>query len=372
VHWRRHGRGRPVRGGPLIGLDFEIRLARREELTLLPPLLLSAAWRYRDAGLGAIAAQVERQAISMSVLETAHDAGLVLVAVGYNGKVFGFVAASARDGFLHVMELQVRPEQGRGGIGGMLLEAVAAQAAEAGSPGVTLGCFRSVPWQMPFYLKNGFVEYPRGDWTPGHQRSWAAQEKIGLDMADRAFLIRNVEQGYVIRRALASDLHSMALIEFEAAKRFATAGMPEVAQMTREDMFPQDSARQLQAEGSLWIAAHNERPVGFAAAEDADGYGFLYELDVLPAHAGHKLGWSLVNAVEMWAREKRLKGVTLATFRDIPWNAPYYGRMGFVEWPREQLTRDHEISWRAQASKLDMTKRLFMIKPFDSEPGATS
>jgi GNAT superfamily N-acetyltransferase len=345
-------------------LNFEIRPARREELSLLPPLLLQAAWRYRDARLDKLAAEVERRAIPVVTLEMAHQAGLVYVAQGFDGALYGFAAGSARDEFLHLMELQVLPEQGRGGVGGLLLEAIAAHAADAGAPGVTLGCFHSVPWQMPFYRKHGFGEYPRADWTPQHVRTWEAQAKSGLDMADRAFLIRHVQQGYVIRRALASDLHAMARIEFEAGRRFAQAGMPEVAAMTREDLFPQDAARQLAAEGSLWIGAHNERPVGFAAAEATDGYGFLYELDVLPAHAGHKLGWSLVNAVEIWAREKDLKGLTLATFRDIPWNRPYYERMGFVEWPREQLTRDHEISWRAQASKLDMTKRLFMIKLF--------
>jgi GNAT superfamily N-acetyltransferase len=330
--------------------------------------LLRAAWRYRDARLNTIAGQVERLPIPIEALERAHDAGLVHVAAALDGSIHGFAAAAARDEFLHVMELQVVPEHGRGGIGGRLVEAMAAQAAAAGCPGMTLACFRSVPWQMPFYRKNGFAEYSRADWTPGHLRSWAAQEQSGLDMADRAFLIRHVASGYSIRLALASDLLSMPAIEFGAGQRYAAA-MPEIAAMTREDLFPQDLARQLAAEGSLWIAAHDEVPVGFAAAEATDGYAFLYELDVLPDHAGHKLGWSLVNAVESWARAKGLKGVTLGTFRDVPWNRPYYERMGFVEWPRARLTPGHEASWKAQERKLDMTKRLFMIKPFDGDPG---
>jgi GNAT superfamily N-acetyltransferase len=338
-------------------------LARREELSLLPPLLLKAAWRYRHAGLTAIADIVERRPIPQAVLESAHDAGLVYVAVGHEGAVHGFAAASARDQFLHVMELQVLPEQGRVGAGGRLLEGVAHRAAEAGAPGVTLSCFRSVPWQRPFYAKNGFSEYLPPDWTPDHRRTWEAQEKFGLDMADRMFLIRDVQHGYAIRTALASDLYALAQIEFLAGQRFAGAGMPEIAAMTREDLFPSDLARTLAAQGSLWIAAHHERPVGFAAAEATDGYAFLYELDVLPAHAGHKLGWNLVNAAEAWARTKGLKAVTLATFRDIPWNRPYYERMGFKEWPRSELSPGHERSWRAQSRSLDMTKRLFMIKP---------
>lgn len=364
MHRRRHGRRGLVRGRPLIARDDDIRLARREELTLLPPLLLRAAWRYRHAGLETIADLVEADPIPIAVLEKSQAAGLIHVVEAPDKTLCGFAAATARDGFLHVMELQVLPEHGRGGIGGRLLEAVAAQAAAAGSPGVTLACFRSVPWQRPFYEKNGFAEYPRQDWAAGHQRSWQAQKKLGLDMADRMFMIRTVAPGYAIRPALASDILSMPGIEFQAGQRYAAAGMPEIAAMTREDLFPQDLARQLARDGSVWIAAHDERPVGFAVAEETDGYGFLYELDVLPAHAGHKLGWSLVNTVEAWARAKLLKGLTLATFRDIPWNRPYYARMGFVEWPYEDMTPGHKESWRLQARNLDMTKRVFMIKRF--------
>jgi GNAT superfamily N-acetyltransferase len=366
VHWRRHGRGRFVRGCPLIVKDIEIRTARREELSLLPPLLLQAAWRYRHAGFAEIAGHVERDPIPLSVLNSAWEGGLVHVAARLDGPPFGFIASSERDAFLHVMELHVLPEQGRGGLGGLLLQEHASIAAVSGSPGVTLACFRSIPWQMPFYAKHGFVEYPRVDWTPRHHKSWDAQERFGLDMDDRTFLIRDVSHGYAIRTAIASDLSSLAQIEFEAGQRFAAAGMPEIAAMTRADLFPQDLARRLTAEGSLWVAAHNERPVGFAAAEATDGYGFVYELDVLPEHAGQKLGWSLINAAESWARGKGLKGLTLATFRDIPWNAPYYARMGFKEWPRHTLTPGHEASWKSQSRSLDMTRRLFMIKSFES------
>lgn len=370
MHWRRHGRGGAVRGGPLIAHEYEIRQARREELTLLPPLLLQAAWRYRDAGFIQIAERVENLVISAKALEHAHDAGLVHIAFAPHADVTGFIASSDRDGMLHVMELQVLPEHGRDGVGGRLLEAHAALAAASGCPAVTLACFRSVPWQLPFYAKNGFVEYPPGEWTPTHKLSWAAQEKFGLDMTDRAFLIRDVAPGYAVRRALNSDLHSLSKIEYLAGQRFASAGMPQIAAMTREDLFPTDLARRLARDGSLWVAVHDEIPVGFAAAEETDGYGYLYELDVLPEHAGQKLGWTLVNTVEAWARTNGLRGVTLSTFREIAWNRPYYERMGFSEWPRADLTPGHEKSWRMQARNLDMTKRLFMIKSFDETNGA--
>ena len=169
---------------------------------------------------------------------------------------------------------------------------------------------------------------------------------------------------YAIRVAREEDLPALPCIEAEAGRRFADAGMPEVAELSRVDHFPQSLARKLVEQGTLWIAAHREVPVGFLAAGPADGYGFIYELDVHPAHAGHKLGIKLIAACENWARAQGLKGLTLATFRDVPWNRPYYERQGFHEWPRSALGPAHERSWQSQALQLDMTKRLFMIKLF--------
>lgn len=43
------------------------------------------------------------------------------------------------------------------------------------------------------------------------------------------------------------------------------------------------------------------------------------------------MGRALVAAVIEQARVMQLNSVTLTTFRDLPWNAPFYQRMGFVE-----------------------------------------
>ena len=32
-----------------------------------------------------------------------------------------------------------------------------------------------------------------------------------------------------------------------------------------------------------------------------------------------------------WSRARRLPSIALSTFRDVPWNAPLYARLGFVE-----------------------------------------
>jgi hypothetical protein len=39
-----------------------------------------------------------------------------------------------------------------------------------------------------------------------------------------------------------------------------------------------------------------------------------------------------------WALGEGLKAVTLTTFANIPWNAPYYERCGFRRLPADDLT----------------------------------
>ena len=55
----------------------------------------------------------------------------------------------------------------------------------------------------------------------------------------------------------------------------------------------------------------------------------LDEIDVLPAHGGRGIGAALVAAVVDCARRRGLPHLTLSTLRSIPWNAPWYGRLGF-------------------------------------------
>jgi hypothetical protein len=48
-----------------------------------------------------------------------------------------------------------------------------------------------------------------------------------------------------------------------------------------------------------------------------------------------------MDAVIGWAKSRRFHAITLTTFRDVPWNGPFYGSLGFVvtETLTPQLTR---------------------------------
>ena len=70
----------------------------------------------------------------------------------------------------------------------------------------------------------------------------------------------------------------------------------------------------------------------------------LAELDVLPAHGRRGVGTALVRAVDEWARSGHFTEITLTTYRDVPWNAPFYAGLGFdvvpeSEWDAETRRR---------------------------------
>jgi predicted N-acetyltransferase YhbS len=52
-------------------------------------------------------------------------------------------------------------------------------------------------------------------------------------------------------------------------------------------------------------------------------------MSVDPAHSRRGLGTRLVQSVIDAARGGGFAGLTLTTFKDIPWNGPFYEKMGF-------------------------------------------
>jgi len=102
------------------------------------------------------------------------------------------------------------------------------------------------------------------------------------------------------------------------------------------------SERQLQDaqhDGRLWVARAGAAAVGFAHVEIIEPNAIhLDELDVHPDHGRRGLGTRLVKAVCEWAQARGQLAVTLATFREVPWNMPFYARLGFAEIPTDALT----------------------------------
>ena len=140
---------------------------------------------------------------------------------------------------------------------------------------------------------------------------------------------------FVVRLALPEDLDALADIEARAATLFDHH--PLAAVLARVIDHPRDFVA-VQAAGLLWVAHAVGAPIGFALVEaNAEGW-HLEELDVLPDHGRKGLGAALVRAVCDAAAQRANGRVTLCTFREVPWNEPFYARLGFSALAPEDLS----------------------------------
>ncbi|MGH3991445.1 MAG: GNAT family N-acetyltransferase [Pseudonocardiaceae bacterium] len=61
-----------------------------------------------------------------------------------------------------------------------------------------------------------------------------------------------------------------------------------------------------------------------------DGCAHVEQVSVASAFARRGLGAALIEHLAAAARAEGRPALTLTTFRDVPWNAPYFERLGFV------------------------------------------
>ncbi len=135
----------------------------------------------------------------------------------------------------------------------------------------------------------------------------------------------------VIRAAEPRDLQRVIEIEQAAFGLFASSDIPV---QIEDDPFTLEEVAALQSRGDLLVATDAaDRAVGFAAMSTVDGHAHLMELDVDPAYGRRGIGRQLVEFVAERARAAGHSELTLTTFREVPWNRPFYASAGFVEIP---------------------------------------
>lgn len=103
-------------------------------------------------------------------------------------------------------------------------------------------------------------------------------------------------------------------------------------------------------------------PVGFALVSNLGEGLYLDQISVHPSHGQQGIGTRLVEHVLRTAQTRGHPYVTLSTFRDLPWNAPFYAALGFEVLPREALQPSMLEIEAAQKPHMDISKRVFMIR----------
>jgi GNAT superfamily N-acetyltransferase len=152
-----------------------------------------------------------------------------------------------------------------------------------------------------------------------------------------------------IRPVRADELPLLQDIERAAGAPFRDLGMTAIA----DDEPPAlDTLEGYRRAGHAWVATDDgeDRPLAYLIGEPVDGALHIEQVSVHPDFAHRRTGRALLAHAAERAREEGLAALTLTTFTEVPWNAPYYARLGFRVLDEAELTpglrkiRAHEAS----------------------------
>ncbi|NBE92078.1 GNAT family N-acetyltransferase [Nonomuraea sp. KC401] len=142
----------------------------------------------------------------------------------------------------------------------------------------------------------------------------------------------------MVRWADEGELAGLVAVELAADGLFAEVDI----------VFPPGTTMIEEVDDPGRVLVEGEPPEGFALLGTVDGNVHLDQLAVHPRSMRQGIGGRLMTAVIDRARACGAPAVTLTTYRDVPWNAPWYTRHGFTvlpepEWgPQLRALVEHE------------------------------
>lgn len=165
----------------------------------------------------------------------------------------------------------------------------------------------------------------------------------------------------LIRLARQEDPPKLAAIERSAASLFRDVGLDWIAD---GDTMQPDLLIAMCRSGSVWVAVDDaDEPVGFLAAYPLDEQFHISEISVARSHQRRGIGAALIAAATDYARTQNFRSLTLTTYRDVPWNGPFYTALGFVEIDASAAGPEHQRKLRTEAEAgHDVSRRCVMTK----------
>ena len=168
---------------------------------------------------------------------------------------------------------------------------------------------------------------------------------------------------YTIRLAKETDVNELPEIERAAAQQFSPyLGWLGISADILEGLVSQSFLLKAQSDNRLWVAVEKrpveksvegsvEKPVGFVVIKFLPRSCFVVELDVHPEYGRMGIGSALIETCCNSARNRGFQEVLLTTFRKVPWNIPFYQRLGFEVLPSKAWSQeiraivDHEARY---------------------------
>ncbi|WP_029514206.1 GNAT family N-acetyltransferase [Nesterenkonia sp. F] len=164
-----------------------------------------------------------------------------------------------------------------------------------------------------------------------------------------------------MRAAGLEDHAAIARIERAAGEMFRGTAMDPIAD--DEPPAPRDLERFV-ARGGAWLVEVAGTARAYLLVEELDDAAHVEQVSVDPEVAGRRIGARLLDVAADWALARGLARLTLTTFVEIPWNAPHYRRLGFVDLPPHRHGPQLGVRLREEAAHgLDRWPRTTMMRP---------
>jgi GNAT superfamily N-acetyltransferase len=167
---------------------ISIRAPHSNELEQLRDIERAAGQLFAEAGLPDIAAHEPAPVESLAEYSQAGHAWVIVE----DDEVVGYAVVDVLGGHAHLEQLSVRPDRGRRGLGGRLLEHVCGWANDEGFPAVTLTTFEHLAWNAPFYSAHGFRVLNEDELGPEMRSLRDEEAKEGLDPTLRVCMRRDL------------------------------------------------------------------------------------------------------------------------------------------------------------------------------------
>jgi GNAT superfamily N-acetyltransferase len=137
-----------------------------------------------------------------------------------------------------------------------------------------------------------------------------------------------------IRVARDDELPGLRELERASGEPFRDLGMAVIAD---EDPTSLADLAHYQRSGRAWVITEDGPPIGFLLAHPVDGRLHIAQVSVHPSVARRGLGRALIEHAAAEAVAAGAAELSLTTYTEVPWNGPYYRRLGFTELPEARL-----------------------------------